>query len=260
LELPVDPVMAMDNRVYERAQIEKYFEGKTSAQIKSPMTSEKMGKTLRPAIQHRNTIETLIETGAIRGEMAQTWKKGVQNMEQRAKLVEKASGGDVDAMLEVAKNFHEGSNGFAEDNEAALEWYEKASSKGSIIAMAELGDMLVVGDGVPQDEPHGLVQLGVAAGKGSDLAAFALGTYYADGDHGLPVDKDKAIGFLQDALSDKCVHSCMNAEAKLNAKNKLEKLLYGLDDDDDDDDDEYDDDMLVFESEERNDFLDDGDY
>lgn len=211
-------------KVYEREAIEKYFEGKSPTQIKSPITMQSMGKTLRPAIQHRNTVETLIETGAIEGDMADTWKTRMRDHVQKKELLRKAEAGDVNAMEMVASSFYFGENGFAEDTKAAFEWYEKAHRQGSVIAMAEAGAMLVLGNGAEQDESQGLVYLGIAAGKGSDLAAYALGLYFADGDHGLPRDNTKAIELLQFAVRNDCPHSCMNERAKHQAQEKLDLL------------------------------------
>ena len=45
-ELPFDPVMAEDGRVYERNAIQEYFDGKEAALVKSPMTNQMISKTL----------------------------------------------------------------------------------------------------------------------------------------------------------------------------------------------------------------------
>ncbi|CAB9504388.1 expressed unknown protein [Seminavis robusta] len=69
LELPWEPVMAEDGRVYERECIEDHIKN-NPWDLRSPITRARMGTRLLPAIQHRNTIETLVESGAIEEELA----------------------------------------------------------------------------------------------------------------------------------------------------------------------------------------------
>ena len=74
-ELPVDPVMAEDGRVYERKAIKEWFATKPEDEVKSPITNELMGKKLLPAVQVRNTIKAMVQSGAISGEKADAWNK-----------------------------------------------------------------------------------------------------------------------------------------------------------------------------------------
>ena len=223
LDFPIDPVTADDGHTYERYAIEQWLKEKKE----SPLTRKKISTKLVPNLQARKLIESSIENGSITGEVAERWKERFQQHKAMKELLAQANRGDVDAMLKAGSNYHGGLDGFPTDEKEAFSWYEKARFKGSIVAMAEMGDMLVIGDGIDQDEPRGLAYLGRAAGEGSDLAAYALGTYYADGDHGLPVDKFEAIELLQKALSDDCKHVCMNDEAREKAREKLYEVLEG---------------------------------
>jgi hypothetical protein len=72
LELPWDPVMAEDGRVYERNAIEEHFNQHQGA-LKSPITNKEMGQRLVRAPQIKSLIETLIENGGLDGELAVTW-------------------------------------------------------------------------------------------------------------------------------------------------------------------------------------------
>ena len=223
MDFPVDPVTADDGFTYERYEIEQWLKEKKE----SPLTRKKISAKLVPNLQARKLIESSIENGHIAGEAAEKWKERCQQHKAMKELLAQADAGNVEAMLKAGSNYHGGLVGFPTDEEVAFSWYEKARLKGSIVAMAEMGDMLVIGDGINQDEPRGLAYLARAAGEGSDLAAYALGTYYADGDHGLPEDKFEAIDLLQKSLSDDCVHVCMNDEAREKAKEKLEEVLEG---------------------------------
>ena len=69
-ELPIDPVTAEDGRCYERCAIEEWFSKIPEPQVKSPVTNEPMGKRLLPAVQLRNTLKRLVESGAISGSKA----------------------------------------------------------------------------------------------------------------------------------------------------------------------------------------------
>ena len=66
-ELPIDPVTAEDGRCYERCAIEEWFARQPQPQVKSPVTNEPMGKRLFPAVQVRNSLKRLVESGAISG-------------------------------------------------------------------------------------------------------------------------------------------------------------------------------------------------
>ena len=67
----------MQGQIYERKEIEKYLkEKKDEDEILSPVTQEPIEtETVIPSVHVRNTIEHLIESGIIEGEMADTWKK-----------------------------------------------------------------------------------------------------------------------------------------------------------------------------------------
>ena len=71
LELPVDPVMAKDGRIYERSHILAWL----SRNATSPVTREPMGTELTPVPRIRNSIEKLVSSGAIEGEIAEAWQK-----------------------------------------------------------------------------------------------------------------------------------------------------------------------------------------
>ena len=78
-ELPIDPVTAEDGRCYERCAIEAWFVRQPQPQVKSPVTNEPMGKRLFPAVQLRNTLKRLVESGAISGFKADAWKAAMKD-------------------------------------------------------------------------------------------------------------------------------------------------------------------------------------
>ena len=74
-ELPLDPVTVEDGRCYERCAIEEWFAKQPRPQVKSPVTNEPMGRRLVPAVQVRNSLKRLVESGAISGSKADAWKQ-----------------------------------------------------------------------------------------------------------------------------------------------------------------------------------------
>ena len=55
-ELPFEPVMAKDGKIYEREAILEWFRNK-DGEATSPSTGKVIGTELLPAVQVRNTIE-----------------------------------------------------------------------------------------------------------------------------------------------------------------------------------------------------------
>ena len=60
-ELPIDPVIARDGRIYERSAIKTWFESKDT----SPCTNKKIGKLLVRAQHVKNIIKKIILTGVV---------------------------------------------------------------------------------------------------------------------------------------------------------------------------------------------------
>ena len=72
--LPTEPVTAEDGHIYERGAIQSWFRAKDGDPT-SPITGARMGTRLLEAHQVRNTIEALVKSGAIDGELATAWKQ-----------------------------------------------------------------------------------------------------------------------------------------------------------------------------------------
>ena len=85
-ELPLEPVIAEDGKVYEKGAIEEWLR----KQKRSPITSLPMGTRLMPATQARNIIEQLVQSGAIEGKKAASWKKKLNGEKKLKQLREKA--------------------------------------------------------------------------------------------------------------------------------------------------------------------------
>merc|ERR1712151_1285441 len=142
LELMVDPVTAEDGHHYERKWIEKAIKTQGS-DLRSPMTSEKMGSRLFPSARLANTIESLVESGMINKELRKSYKK--------SKLIfdteKKAANNDVEAIKLLASWHESGSNGFEKDSEESKKLLKKTEAllmkkraeEGDAEAMSRIG-------------------------------------------------------------------------------------------------------------------------
>ena len=181
-ELPLDPVTAEDGNIYERSAIEEWLK----QQQKSPLTNQPMGSKLLPAFQVRSMIETMVRSGAIGGEVAESWRKRLEVEQEVARVKERADGGDVEAMLLLAKMYHVGRDGLKKDAKQSFRWVERAAKAGHVTGIRTLGVFYIGGHGVAKDSLMGLVLVTEAATKGDASACYLLGGWYKDGIRGLP--------------------------------------------------------------------------
>ncbi|CAB9529848.1 Putative E3 ubiquitin-protein ligase LIN [Seminavis robusta] len=222
LELPWDPVTAEDGRVYDRFAIEEHIK-KNPGNLTSPITREKIGTRLFPAIQHRNTIDTLVESGVIDGDLADKWNEKVEHKKEMEELLKMAEAGDGEAMCQVARNHSNGVDGFKQDKKLAFHWYKRAQVAGNIMGKALLGWYYLNGRGVAKQQSLGLFHLTDAASQGSNFAAYELGMAFATGTYGLHMDKTEAIRWLEKSLGN-CPHKHLCAAERNKAQQKLDEL------------------------------------
>ncbi|CAB9506736.1 expressed unknown protein [Seminavis robusta] len=219
--MPWDPVTAEDGRVYERSAIEQHLTTKRT----SPMTNQPMGDRLFPAPQHKNLIEGLIKTGVIGDSLLSSWNEKVKEKKEMEDLLKKANAGDKNVMLTVGLNYRYGEKGFAKDLAKSHILMKKGHDYGNLECTVFLGVDLLTGTGVAQDLMKGMMYTAMAAGNGSDLAAYVLGSALATGLGGvLTVDKDEAIRWLWKASSGTCPVKHLNEMEKYRAKKLLKSL------------------------------------
>ena len=101
----------------------------------------------------------------------------VQRFQQQ---LEKARGGDAEAMYDVARRYERG-RGTNPDLARAAEWYRKCMATGKPACQARLGLLHFEGRGVPQDHRKALKLLRPAAEAGIPLAQYQLGVMYEYG-------------------------------------------------------------------------------
>ena len=205
-ELPVEPVLAEDGRIYEKKDLLQWFG--TDREAKSPTTGDIIGTTLKPAPQVRNTIETLIQSGDIDDELATAWKHKLAEkllFEKEVKEMRaKAKGGDGEAMWELGRWYQFGSNGLAEDMAQARAWYERSATARDPKGMGSFGAYLLLGIGGSKETSLGLVNVTEAAHLGSELGAYLLGEAFFKGTSGLPKDPVRARYWLKKVVDREC--------------------------------------------------------
>ena len=130
-ELPLDPVMAEDGKVYERSAIEEWLK----RHEKSPITNLEMGTKLVPAHQVKNMIEKLVRSGAICGDKADAWQARVKEQDELKELRRKAENGDLDAICALAVAYREGELGLSKDHAAAFQWFSRGAEANSCTCM-----------------------------------------------------------------------------------------------------------------------------
>ena len=197
-ELPVDPVTAEDGRFYERHAIEEWFSRQPQAQVKSPVTNELMGKRLFPAVQVRNSLKRLVESGAISGSKADAWKKAMADEAVVAALRVRAEGGDASAMCVLGRSYRDGKRGLKKDMTQAFPWFKRAADLKNVGGLVDCGVAYLNGWGVERSNIRGAIMLTAAAGKGSEHACGILGYANAEGRFGLDKDPQEATRWYRE--------------------------------------------------------------
>ena len=222
-ELPIKPVTAEDGKIYEEKAIREWW-SKKDGEPTSPSTGAIIGKKLFPAPQARNTIEALVKSGAIDGEIAEAWQKKLEQETLVKGTRAKAEGGDGNAMYDLGLAYEVGSYGLAEDAVQARSWFERSAAARYPQGLAVYGKSLLRGLGGPQDNVFGVMNVTQAAGLGSDVAAFILGFAFFEGVHGLPKDTVRARYWLKKVVDGECKIKHLSDSAKARVAEWLREL------------------------------------
>ena len=223
LGLLVDPVVAKDGQIYERSHILAWL----SRNATSPVTREPMGTELTPVPRIRNSIEKLVSSGAIEGDIAEAWQKASAEKTLVKETCARAEGGDGEAMWLLGKWYQFGMNGLAVDEAQARAWYERSAAARNPNGMACFGRFLLRGIGGPEDKAFGLVNVTEAALLGSDVGAYWLGGWFWKGDLGLPKDPVRARYWLKKVVGGECEFKGLSDDSLANAAQCLRELESG---------------------------------
>ena len=222
-ELPISPVTAEDGKVYEETAIREWF-SKKEGEPTSPSTGAVIGTKLFPAPQARNTIEALVKSGAIAGDMATAWKQKLELEKNMKAIRAKAEGGDGTAMWQLGGFYEYGDYGLAKNDVQSRAWYERSAATRDPKGLAAFGECLLGGHGGPKNTALGFVYSTDAAHLGSDMGAFKLGKAFFKGKHGLPKDPVQARFWLKKVVDGECEYKHLNEESKAKATILLGEL------------------------------------
>jgi TPR repeat protein len=84
---------------------------------------------------------------------------------------------------------------------ADLKELQAAVAKGNPKAEAQLGEMLLRGDGVPRDEARAVTLLEKSARSGQSTAAFRIGMLLSQGESGVARDPTRALAYFRGAAA-----------------------------------------------------------
>lgn len=203
--LLVDPVVAEDGRLYERAALEEYLERKAGqVVVKSPVTNEDMGKRLIPATHVRTAITTLVEGGQVDAETATAWKQGRVNLALVSALHAKAEAGNAHAMGRLGFSYRDGTRGLRKDPKEAFKWFKKAADLRDPPAATSCGVAYINGSGVERNHTRGISMITIAATLGSEHACSVLGWANECGHHGFDKDPEEATKWYKEMQKCAC--------------------------------------------------------
>jgi TPR repeat protein len=87
------------------------------------------------------------------------------------------------------------------DTWADLKELQQAAAKGNPKAEAQLGELLLRGEGLPRDDTRAVTLLEKAARAGQGAAAFRLGMLLAHGENGVAKDPVRALAYFRAAAA-----------------------------------------------------------
>ena len=226
-QLPIDPVLALDGKVYDREYITDWFTRNPGDTCKSPMTNKPIKKTLVAATQIKSTIALLIDRGIIANKETEEWKRAVKEQEgwsaEFKNAMYEASGGVTQQMSHVGDCYRDGV-GTTMNKEKAIKWYTKASLLGHVCASVSLGVMYTNGvEGIHQgakQPARGILELSRAAALGSEHACCILADWLGGSNAGLLHPDPAAATFWYKSSLD-----CRFKDSVFNSREKRVKWL-----------------------------------
>ena len=222
-ELPLEPVIAKDGKIYERNAILEWF-SKKDGDATSPSTGKVIDTELVPVVPVRNNIESLIQTGAIEGEIVEAWQKRLEFEKRVKEMRAKAEAGNGYSMFLLGSWYKFGRNGLAKDMAQARAWYERSAAARDPKGLACFGECLLAGVGGPKDNVLGLVNATEAAHLGTELGAYLLGQVFCKGICGLSKDKARARFWLKKIIDGECEYKNLNDTDLAKAAGWLREL------------------------------------
>lgn len=221
-ELPINPVVAEDGKIYEKSAIEHLIG-----------QNKLIGTKLVPVVHVRNTIKNIIRSGAIvdnkSRRKAKKWLKKIEHVQKIEYTKARAiSGSCAEAMTTLGCWHTHGMNGFERDDLEAFSWFRKAADYGHVKTMVLVGCCLLRDNGsitgVPQNIPEALYYITLAAQNGSDVGAYNIGLVYANGLYGVKRNAELGTFWLSKVVDGSCEIRHCDLDLIDVAKRELEYL------------------------------------
>mgnify|MGYP001347670484 CR=1 FL=1 len=192
-ELPVDPVLAADGKIYERAKIEEWL----AKHDTSPATGEKMKDTVLTAASSvvTGTIDFLLKCNAVDEQKKKTLKTKLVNEQKLKELKSKAEAGDYDAMCDLGFAYRDGQFGLAKDKKEEENWFRRSAQGRNRRGMSVYGGLLVDKGNRKGDLILGMHYLTRTATE-CRYSAYRIGCAYHEATLGLPKDLHQARYYL----------------------------------------------------------------
>ena len=175
-ELMVDPVIANDERMYERSAIEQWLRTRSTSPVDPSCTLRR--DRLMASRQTREAIEALVESGGISDSFKAAWQDmkrvldlaKAQRMYNVCCVLDAAKLGLPEAQGEVALWYFSGTNGMEKEDAKFAEWAAKAAEGGDAFGQALLGYAYHFGKGVEKDGVKARYWYELAAAQGNIAA------------------------------------------------------------------------------------------
>lgn len=120
--------------------------------------------------------------------------------EARALYEAAAALGEPGALTSLGWLMDRGLGGFALDHVTANDYYRRASEAGDSQGTNNLGESLLIGEGIAKDEIAGMALIEQAYDEGNDMAAHKLAGFYARGQY-VAADASKAAQYYLEAIA-----------------------------------------------------------
>ena len=194
-ELPVDPVLAADGKIYERAKIEEWL----AKHDTSPATGEKMKDKVLTAASSvvTGTIDFLLKCNAVDEQKKKTLKEKLENEQKVQELKSKVEAGDYDAMCSLGFAYRDGEFGLTKSKKEAQNWFRRSAEGGNNRGMSVYGGLLV-------DKGDLILGMHYLTRTATECmySAYRIGRAYHEGEFGLPKDFHQAKHYF--SMVDKC--------------------------------------------------------
>ena len=157
----------------------------------------------------------------IAADLAKKWKTKLEEKKELEELLKQAQSGDGEAIFNYGMKYYMSDNN--DDDVVAFQWFKKGHRAGNVKCTALMGEMLAEGIGVQQNNTLGVAYM-MSVARESNLAAFSIGKFFAQGTKGLRVDVKVACEHLERVVQGTCKHKNLQKSFIAKARDILKEL------------------------------------